>query len=140
MVKEAETFAEEDNKRKEFAEIRNKADNLVYTTEKSLKDFGNKVSEGDKKAIEEKLKNLKELIKKEGVTKEELEKSMEDLTQASYKLAEEVYKSTAQQQTGAQPGAQPGAGEEPKGKEEPEQEKAKEDEVIDAEFKEENNK
>lgn len=139
MVKESEKYAEEDKKRKEFAETRNEADNLVYTTEKSLKDFGNKVSKGDKKAIEEKLENLKELIKKEGVAKEELEKSMEELTQASYKLAEEVYKSTAQRQAGPQPGAQPGAGEEPKG-EEPEAKKAKEDEVIDAEFKEENNK
>ncbi|MCD6583503.1 MAG: molecular chaperone DnaK [Candidatus Omnitrophica bacterium] len=133
MVKEAEMYAEEDKKRRELAELRNKADNLLYTTEKSLKDFGNKVSESDRKNIEEKLNNLKEIIKKANPTKEEIEKAMDELTHASYKLAEQVYKASAQKQAGAQQGPSS------EGKQSS-QEKPKEGEVIDAEYKEEDNK
>ncbi|HDN85260.1 MAG TPA: molecular chaperone DnaK [Candidatus Aerophobetes bacterium] len=128
MIKEAEMYAEEDRKRKELAELRNKADNLVYTTEKSLKDFGNKISEAERKGIEEKLNRLKEIIKRSDATKEEIQKAMDELTQASYKLAEEVYKaSTQQKDTGSS-------------SQEKKEEKPKEGEVIDAEYKEEDNK
>jgi len=134
MIKEAEMYAEEDKKRKELAELRNKADNLVYTTEKSLKDFGSKISESDRKNIEEKLNNLKEIIKKPNPTKEEIEKAMDELTQSSYKLAEEVYKASTQQQAGSQHGSSSA------GDKQSSQEKPKEGEVIDAEYKEEDNK
>ena len=134
MIKEAEMYAEEDKKRKELAELRNKADNLVYTTEKSLKDFGSKISESDRKNIEEKLNNLKEIIKKPNPTKEEIEKAMDELTQSSYKLAEEVYKASTQQQAGSQYGSSSA------GDKQSSQEKPKEGEVIDAEYKEEDNK
>ncbi len=139
MVKDAEKYAEDDKKRKELAEIRNQADQLAFTTEKSLKDFGDKVSDGDKKAIEEKLKELKELVKKEGVTKPELEKAIEELSKAAHKLAEEVYKASSQQQAGAQPGAGPQPGAQQQGQSE-EPKTAEEGEVIDAEFKEDDNK
>ncbi|MCP4651768.1 MAG: molecular chaperone DnaK [Candidatus Omnitrophica bacterium] len=111
LVKEAENYAEEDKKRKEAAETKNKADNLAYTTEKSLKDYGDKISDDDKKAIEDKLNALKEVAKKEGVSVEELQKSIDELTQASHKLAEEIYKASAaeQQQQAQQAGAQAGA-------------------------------
>ncbi|UCD15418.1 MAG: molecular chaperone DnaK [Candidatus Omnitrophota bacterium] len=139
MVKDAQSYAEEDKKRKETAELRNKADNLVYTTEKSLKDYGSKVSDGDKKKIEEKVKTLKEILKKSDASKDEVQKGIDDLTQASYKLAEEVYKASAQAQ--AQGGKQAG----PKGAGEGPQEKEKKkgpqgDDVIDAEYKEEDKK
>ena len=137
MVKEAESYAEEDKKRKELAELRNKADTLIYTTEKSLKDYGDKISDADKKKIEEKLTTLKEAIKKEGVTKDELEKGIDELTKASHKLAEEMYKASAQQQQ-AQAGPQPGAEAGPKPQEEKgEEKKEKGDDVIDAEYKDE---
>ena len=135
MVKEAEMHAEEDKKRKELAELKNKADTLVYSTEKSLKDYGDKISEGDKKNIEEKTNALKELLKKPDLDKSQIEAAIEELTKASHKLAEEVYKaSTQQQQQQAGPGGQEQAG---PGPQEEEPKKAKEDEVIDAEYKEE---
>ena len=129
MIKEAEMYAEEDKKRRELAELRNKADNLVYTTEKSLKDFGGKISETERKNIEEKLNNLKEILKRSDAKKEEIQKAMDELTQASYKLAEEVYKASTQQKTSQTGGAQ-----------EKKEEKTKEGEVIDADYKEEDNK
>jgi molecular chaperone DnaK len=141
MVKEAEKFAEEDKKRKESAESRNKADTLAYTTEKSLKDYGDKISADDKKAIEDKLSELKELLKKPDASKEEIEKVTEELTKASHKLAEEVYKATAAEQQG-QAGPQPGpeAGPQPGPQQAgpgQAQEQAKPDDVIDAEYKDE---
>ncbi len=143
MVKEAERYAEEDKKKREIAELRNKADNLVYTTEKSLKDFGNKVSETDKKNIESKLKNLKDILKKSNATKDEIQKAIDELTQASYKLAEEVYKASAKSQQGAQQTTSAGAQQETaqaKGEDKGSAESAKEGEVIDADYKEEDNK
>ncbi len=141
MVKEAEQFAEEDKKKKESAEIRNKADTLVYTTEKSLKDYGDKVSEADRQNIQTKLDALKEILKKEDPTKEEIEKASDELTQAAYKLAEEMYKQSDQnQQQQGQPGPDaPGqqaagetAGQAQGGK------TAEDGEVIDADYKEDN--
>ncbi|MBN2484280.1 MAG: molecular chaperone DnaK [Candidatus Omnitrophica bacterium] len=139
MVKEAEQFAEEDKKKKEFAEIRNKADTLVFTTEKSLKDFGDKVSDNDRQNIQAKLDVLKEILKKDAPTKEELEKASDELTQAAYKLAEEMYKQSAQKQQpqGPQPDAGPqGGGDETAGQAQGNKSGA-DDEVIDADYKEE---
>ena len=138
MVKDAERYAEEDKKKKELAELRNKGDNLVYTTEKSLKDFGSKVSDSDRKNIEEKMAHLKEILKKQDVQSEELQKAIDELTQASYKLAEEVYKSSAKGAQGAQ-GAQPSSGAADTHGKGANQESgsAKDGEAIDADYKEE---
>jgi len=140
MVKDAEKYAEEDKKKKEVAELHNKADILAATTEKSLKDYGSKVSDAERKTIEEKLNILKEILKKSNPTKEEFEKAMDELTKASYKLAEEVYKATSAQQQ-AQGAAQgPGQQADTAQSQAEEPKKAKEGEVIDAEYKEEDNK
>ena len=63
MVKEAEKFAEEDKKRREEAELLNQANTLLYSTEKSLKDYGDKVSATEKEAVEKELTGLKDAIK-----------------------------------------------------------------------------
>ncbi|WP_035586915.1 molecular chaperone DnaK [Hippea jasoniae] len=90
MVKEAEAHAEEDKRRRELIETKNKADSLIYATEKSLKDFGDKISEDEKKTIQEAIDNLKKAM--EGSSKEEIEKAMDELARKSHKLAEEAYK------------------------------------------------
>jgi len=143
MVKDAEKYAEEDKKRKELAEIRNQADNLIYTTEKSLKDYGDKVSAQEKKNIEGKLNALKDAKKTDD--KEKIKAAIDELAKASHKLAEEVYKATAKNQ--AQGGAQgastdttntSGGASASGGKEAAEE--VKDAEVVDADFKEEGNK
>ncbi|MDD4900119.1 MAG: Hsp70 family protein, partial [Candidatus Omnitrophica bacterium] len=137
MVKDAEKFAAEDTKKKEEVETVNQADNLVYATEKSLKDFGDKVSQTERADIEAKINDLKSAIKDKNV--ERIKKGMEDLTKASHKLAEEVYKQAAAKQQQAQQGAA-GPGPKPEqASDEPKEEKKKDD-VIDAEFKEEDDK
>jgi len=130
MVKEAQMYAEEDKKRREVAELRNKADNLVYTTEKSLKEFAGKISDTEKRDIEAKLNILKEVLKKSNPTKEEIQKAMDDLTQSSYKLAEEMYKAKTQQQGPSQQGGST--------KTDQERKKGDDGDVIDAEYREEN--
>jgi len=132
MVKQAEQFAEEDKKRKELAEAKNQADQLVYTTEKSLKELGEKVGASDRSAIEERAKELKELLKSDDT--EKIKRGTEALMQASHKLAEEVYKKTQASQ---------GAGGEGHGptEEQPAQKSGgKDDKVVDAEFKVEDDK
>ncbi|MFB3918451.1 MAG: molecular chaperone DnaK [Candidatus Velamenicoccus archaeovorus] len=142
MVKEAEKFAGEDEKKKEEVEARNQADTLIYSTEKSLKEYGSKVSDAEKKAIEEKLAALKEAMK--GKDTDKIKKGMEELTQASHKLAEAIYKEAAQkqQQTGAQGKgpASDGAAEEPKADGAKPSGSGKDDDIIDAEYKEEDGK
>jgi molecular chaperone DnaK len=140
MVKEAEQFADEDKKRKESVELRNQADTLVYATEKSLKDFGDKVSAEEKANIEQKAAALKELLKKTDASNEDIKKMTEDLTKASHKLAEQMYKEQAAQQQ-AQQGSQSGAEQPAPGQEAPgdgSADKSKNDDVVDAEFKDEN--
>jgi len=142
MVKEAEEHAEEDKKQKELIEVKNKADSVVYTTEKSLKDYGDKISEQEKKTIEEKINNLKEILKKSDNTKEEIEKAMEEAAQASHKLAEQMYKAQGAKQQQAQAGAPGSSGKTEDQNSESQQQgdksqgKEKED-VVDAEYKEE---
>jgi molecular chaperone DnaK len=135
MVKDAEKFAEEDKKKKESVETKNQADTLVYSTEKALKDYGDKVSDDEKKVIEEKLNEVKEKIKTDNI--EDIKKSVEELAKASHKLAEEVYKEQAakqQQQQGAQ--AQPGQGPEQPGPQGSQPSDSGKDDVVDAEYKE----
>jgi molecular chaperone DnaK len=100
MVHDAESHAEEDKKKRELIEARNRADQLIYSTEKSLKEYGDKIGPEDKKKVEEALKGVQEAIKSDQV--DQINQAVEALTQASHKLAEEVYKqTTAQQQTQA---------------------------------------
>jgi molecular chaperone DnaK len=98
MVKEAEAHAQEDKQEREKAETRNEADNLIYTTEKSLRDYGDKVSADDRKNIETAIADLRKVMDSDQVA--EIKAKIETLKQAAYKLAEEVYKSTASQSGG----------------------------------------
>ena len=101
MTKEAEANAEEDKKFQELVEARNKADQLISATEKTLKENPDKVSEGDKKNIEAAIEELKKV--KDGDDKSAIDSALEKLSQAANKFAEELYKNAqAQQQAGAQ--------------------------------------
>jgi molecular chaperone DnaK len=104
MQHDAETHAEEDKQRREAVDRRNEADQLVYATEKSLEEHGDKIGEEDKKAIEDTLAETKKTL--EGEDDEAIKTSMEALQQASHKLAEEMYKD-AQAQQGAEGGPAP---------------------------------
>ena len=90
MKKEAEVHAEEDKKKKELIEVRNSADTLVYTCEKTLKDAKGKIDESSKKEIEEKIESLKKV--KDGDNVEEIKNKTQDLSQAIQKVGEELYK------------------------------------------------
>jgi len=91
MVKDAEANKDEDKKKRESVDARNQADTLIHSTEKNLKEHGAKVSDADKKAIEDASSNLKEAIK--GTDIEDIKKKTETLVQASMKLGEAIYKS-----------------------------------------------
>jgi molecular chaperone DnaK len=94
MVKEAEANKEEDKKKRETIDARNQADSIIFSTEKSLKEHGDKVSDEEKKAIEIGISDLKKSL--EGTDTEELKKKTQDLIQVSMKLGEAVYKSQQQ--------------------------------------------
>jgi len=136
MIKDAEKFAEADKKQKEEIELINQANTLVYSTEKSIKDYGDKISVTDKESIEKELGSLKEAVQAKDHDK--IKAAMESLQKVSHKLAEEVYKATASQQAG-QTGSQgaeaapQGAGPQEQSAEQPSD--AKNDDVIDADFK-----
>ena len=140
MVKDAEQFAEEDKKRKESVETKNQADTLIYSTEKALKDYGDKVSDDEKKAIESNINDLKEKIKTDNI--EDIKGSMELLTKSSHKLAEEIYKTQAakQQQAGGQGQDQGSPAEEQQGAQDNSQFQPGKDDVVDAEYKEDKGK
>ena len=104
MVKEAELHAEEDKKERERAEVRNEADSMIYATEKNIKDLGDKVSPEDKSKCDEAVADLRKAL--EGGNIEDIKTKTEALKQASYKIAEEIYK---QQAAAGQPSGQ-GAG------------------------------
>ncbi len=132
MVKEAEKFATEDQRKKEEVEVVNQADALAYSTEKSLKDFGDKVDQAARADIEAKINDLKQAIKDKNIDR--IKKGMDELTKVSHKLAEEVYKKTAQAEKGG-----PHAGPQGKPQEEPDTAKEpaggkKEEDIIDAEY------
>lgn len=128
MQKEAEAHAAEDKKHRESIEARNKADSSVYQVEKSMKDLGEKLKEDDKKPVQEKLDALKEILKKDDASKEDLEKATEELMQASQKIGEMLYKEQA-----------PAAGSDD-GVEVKEAGKEKGDNVVDAEVVDDENK
>ncbi|QSV46685.1 molecular chaperone DnaK [Geobacter benzoatilyticus] len=103
MVREAESHAADDKKKRELIEARNHADSLVYSTEKSLKEYGDKIGDDEKKKIEEAAAALKKAM--EGDDLDAIKQATEALTQASHKLAEAVY-AKAQAEGAAQPGAE----------------------------------
>ena len=104
MVKEAEANAEADKREREKVEVRNEADSLVYATEKSMNELGDKVAGADKQKIDDAVAALKRAL--EGDNVEEIKAKTEELKQASYKIAEEVYKQ--QQAAGAGAGSDMG--------------------------------
>ncbi len=119
MVKEAERYAEEDRRRKEEAEIRNRADSLIYTVEKNLKDLGDRVPPAERSNIESAISRLREALNGQDI--ERIRVATDELQQASYRLSEILYQQAAQQtrqQSSSQPGGQQSPGD-----------------VIDAEFK-----
>jgi molecular chaperone DnaK len=126
-IKDAEMHADEDRKKKELVEARNHADSLIYSTEKSIKDLGDKVDEAVKKKAQDAIEPLRKAM--EGEDPEEIKRLSEALTQASHKLAEAMYQKASQEgAAGAEGGPQGG----------PQQGAAggQQDDVVDADFEE----
>ena len=121
MVKDAEANKEEDKKKRESVDVRNQADTLLHSTEKNLKEHGAKVSDADKKAIEDASTDLKKAIK--GTDTEEIKKKTETLVQASMKLGEAIYKSQEKKEGSPKEGDKNDEGK-------------KDDNVVDADFEE----
>lgn len=94
MVKEAEQAAEEDRKRKEKVELKNQADSLLYQSEKTLKEFGDKVDAADKEKVEAAQKNLREAIEKDDL--DAIKKGTEELSEAIYAITTKIYQQNAQ--------------------------------------------
>jgi len=122
MVKDAEANKEADKKKRESVDVRNQADTLIHSTEKNLKEHGSKISDAEKKAIEDGINSLKESLKSENT--EDIKKKTETLVQASMKLGEAIYKS----QQNTKPESDKDDGNDEKGK--------KDDNVVDADFEE----
>ena len=116
MVKDA------DKKKREAVDVRNQADTLIHSTDKNLKEHGSKVSDAEKKAIEDSSSALKDALKTENI--EDIKKKTEALVQASMKLGEAIYKS----QQNTKPDSKKDDGDDNKGK--------KDDNVVDADFEE----
>ena len=131
MIKDAESHAQEDKKKKEVVELKNQADSLIHATEKSLKEHGSKISSEDKKKIEASLEALKKI--KDSDNKEELKSKIDLLTQASMKLGEEIYKE-AQKEAAKQ--QQAGKTNSASTKEDNKAGKKRKEKVVDAEFEE----
>jgi len=133
FVKEAEKFAQEDDKKREEVDVLNQADTLVYATEKSLKEFGEKVGQSERADIESRINDLKQAMKDKNI--DSIKRGMEELTKVSHKLAEEIYKKTASAQKGQSAGPQDqGPQGSPEGGSESAEEPKKNDDVIDAEY------
>jgi molecular chaperone DnaK len=129
MVKDAEAHAAEDKKRRELVEERNKLDSMIYQLEKMLKDSGDKVSAGAKEPVEKAIKSAKEKLDSQDAAV--VKAALEELTKASHKMAEELYKS------GSAPGSEAGAAPPPPGAPGAEgEEKKGGDDVVDAEYEE----
>ena len=122
LIKDAELHAEEDRKKRELVDARNMADSLIYSTEKSIKEAGDKLDDATKADIDKAIENLKTAM--EGDDTEEIKRLTEELTQASHKLAEAIYAQAAGE-------GQAGAGGDEAGPEPP-----KDDDVVDADFEE----
>lgn len=120
MMREAESHAEEDRRKKQLAEACNEADNLIYSVEKSLREYGDKLTESEKKEIENALERCRK-IKETSSDIAEIRSAIDNLMKASHKIAEHIYRAT---------GAQAGGPKPEEGK------KAEEEEVVEAEFEE----
>ena len=118
-VAEAERYAAEDKLRKEAAENRNHADQLVYTTEKTLRELGDKIDAGDKAKVEAAVADLKKAL--EGTDDAKIKAETEKCTNVSYEVFGKIYQQQAQQQPGAEPN--PNAGQQPP-----------KDDVVDADY------
>jgi molecular chaperone DnaK len=128
MVRDAEKYADADKKKKEEVELGNQADTLVYSTEKALKDYGDKVSNTDRGNIEQELNSLKSAIKSKDADK--IKRGMESLQKMAQQLAQEAYKATDSKKQES-PGPQAQGQESPvKEDEKPD----KKDDIIDADF------
>jgi len=131
LVKDADAHAEDDKRKRDLVEARNQADAFVYSVEKNIKEFGDKIDAAEKAKIEDAMARTKKAI--EGDDVEAIKKAQEELTTASHKLAEAMYAKTAGEQqpghgAGAGAGAGAQAGAQPGGK--------KDDDVVDADFEE----
>ncbi|UCC66868.1 MAG: molecular chaperone DnaK [Deltaproteobacteria bacterium] len=116
MVKEAESHAEEDRRKRELVEERNRLDGVIYSTEKSLRESGDKIDAGDKKRVEEALEGARKAMGSEDVA--EIKKASDELAQAAHKLAEAMYAKASQQEAASG------------------EEKKSEEDVVDADFEE----
>jgi molecular chaperone DnaK len=125
-LKESEAHAAEDKKKRELAEARNEADTLIYSVEKSVADYGSKLTEAERTDIQKALEHAKSV--KDGTDIDAIKKAVADLSKASHKLAEEVYSKMSREQgqagTGGAAGSTAGDGRKP------------EEKVVDAEFEE----
>ncbi len=130
LVKDAEAHAEEDKKKKELIDARNQADALVYSVEKNVKEFGDKIDASEKRKIEDAIARVKKAITTDDI--EEIKASQEQLSEASHKLAEAMYAKASQQTAGT--GPQPGysAGQAAGGAQAATG--GKDDDVVDADF------
>jgi molecular chaperone DnaK len=126
LVREGELHAEEDKKKRELVEARNHADTLIYSTEKTMREMGDKVDQNTKSEIESQIAKLRTTM--EGDDKDAIQRDLDALMQLSHKVAEEAYKRAGGQQAEAQ--AQQGA------TEESQQHKKPDDDVVDADFEE----
>ena len=130
MVNEAQAHAEEDKSKKETVETRNQADSMVYSTEKSLAEHGDKLDAKDKENIEKSIGDLKEVLKNENADAGELKAKLEALNTAAMKLGEIMYKQNPQDNQSSE-GVQ-----ENQNQEKPEGKGKKDDNVVDADFEE----
>ncbi|MBF0451704.1 MAG: molecular chaperone DnaK [Candidatus Magnetomorum sp.] len=137
-IKEAEMHADEDKKKRELIDARNTADSLVYQTEKSLKDLGDKIDDATKSTIESAKERLKGVLDSGDI--DEIKRLSEELTNASHKLAEAMYQQAAQSgAAGAGPDAGPdmgGAGPQADPNQKPGSSSSGDDDVVDADFEE----
>ena len=123
LVKDAELHAEEDKKKRELVDARNMADSLIYSTEKSIKELGDKVDASTKGDVDQAIEKLKKAM--EGEDTQEIKRLSDELTQTSHKIAEMMYSRASQQQ--AQAGAGGGG---------PQGGAKKDEDVVDADFEE----
>jgi molecular chaperone DnaK len=99
MIREAELHAEEDRRRQEEVEVRNQADNLIYTVEKNLRESGDKLSSETRAQVENALNALREAMNKDDIA--DIRRKMDDLQNASHAMAQELYQKTAQSEASA---------------------------------------
>merc|ERR1711998_55090 len=92
MVQDAEAHSEDDKKRKDMVEVRNQADSLLHSTEKNLKEYGDKISEDEKAEVEKGLNDLKDVLSVETSTADEIKEKSDGLMQVAMKLGEAMYK------------------------------------------------